>query len=135
MPIEVNANLTIPDAELEWRFTPSGGPGGQRANRSNTRVELTWSASASAVPSEGQRRRIVSTIGPTVRVVVDDERSQARNREIAQTRLADKVAEALIVPKNRRATRPTAGSRRRRVADKRRTSEKKRLRRPPRQDD
>lgn len=135
MPLPVNANLVIPDAELGWRFTASGGPGGQHANRSNTRVELTWMPSESAVVSKTQRHLIVSALGGTVRVVVDDERSQTRNREIAQKRMADKIDQALRVPKSRRSTRPTAGSRRRRAADKRRVSEKKRLRRPPRQDD
>lgn len=135
MTIHVNTGLDIPDAELVWRFTPSGGPGGQHANKANTRVELEWDAESSAVLTTNQRRLIVEKLGPTVRVVVDDERSQARNREIAANRLAEKIAASLIVPKRRRATRPTPGSRRRRVEQKRRTGEKKRLRRPPRRDD
>lgn len=135
MTIHVNTGLDIPDAELVWRFTPSGGPGGQHANKANTRVELEWDAESSAILTTNQRRLIVEKLGPTVRVVVDDERSQARNREIAANRLAEKITASLIVPKRRRATRPTPGSRRRRVEQKRRTGEKKRLRRPPRRDD
>ena len=135
MPIDVDAGLVLPDAELEWRFTPSGGPGGQHANRAHTRVELVWDAANSAVLGSTQRRLILDRLGPIVRVVVDDERSQARNREIAARRLADKVAAALVVPTRRRATRPTPGSRRRRVEQKRRTGEKKRMRRPPGRDD
>ena len=135
MSIDVNPGLIIPDAELVWRFTPSGGPGGQHANKANTRVELDWNADSSAVLTDTQRRLITERLGPTVRVVVDDERSQARNRQIAAKRLAEKVAAALVVPSRRRPTRPTPGSRRRRVEQKRRTGEKKRLRRPPRRDD
>lgn len=135
MAIEVNSGLVIPDAELTWRFSPSGGPGGQHANKANTRVELEWPAETSAVLTRTQRRLIVDKLGGTVRVVADDERSQARNREIAGRRLAERVAAALVVPARRRRTRPTPGSRRRRVEQKRRTGEKKRLRRPPRPDD
>ena len=135
MSIDVNPGLIIPDAELVWRFTPSGGPGGQHANKANTRVELDWNADSSAVLTDTQRRLITERLGPTVRVVVDDERSQARNRQIAAKRLAEKVAAALVVPSRRRPTRPTPGSRRRRVEQKRRTGEKMRLRRPPRRDD
>lgn len=135
MAIEVNPGLVIPDAELVWRFSPSGGPGGQHANKANTRVELEWSAADSAVPTRSQRQLIIEKLGPTVRIVVDDERSQARNREIACDRLAERVAAALVVPTRRRQTRPSPGSRRRRVEQKRRTGEKKRLRKPPRHDD
>ena len=135
MPIVVSPALVLPDAELEWKFSPSGGPGGQHANKANTRVELQWHAATSAVLNASQRRLIVDRLGDTVRVTVDDERSQTRNREIAERRLAERVAASLVVPKRRRATRPTPGSRRRRVEQKRRTGDKKRLRRPPSRDD
>lgn len=135
MSIEVDDDLTIPEAELSWRFTPSGGPGGQHANRSSTRVELTWDLAASTVVQGGRRERLLTRLGPRVTVVADDERSQARNRDAASRRLAQRVREASVVPRSRRPTRPTAGSRRRRLDGKRRRSQDKRLRRRPGSDD
>lgn len=135
MAIEVDDELTIPDAELSWRFAPSGGPGGQHANRSNTRAELTWDlANSSAVDGE-RRHRLLARLGPSVTVVADDERSQSRNRDAAARRLAQRVREALVVPRSRRPTRPTAGSRRRRAETKRQRSRDKQLRRRPGPDD
>ncbi len=134
MAIVVDERLTIPDAELSWRFSPSGGPGGQHANRSNTRAELTWDLVGSTVLVGERRERLLARLGPTVTVVADDERSQARNRDAAERRLAQRVREASIVERARRATRPTAGSRRRRLDDKRRRSQDKQLRRRPDRD-
>lgn len=131
MTIAVNSRLTIPDAELDWRFTTSGGPGGQHANRASTRVQLAWDISESGILDDKTRRRLVDALGPTVRVDVDDHRSQQRNRELAAERLGDKVRAALAPRRKRRPTRPTAGSRRRRLESKRRRSETKRLRRKP----
>ena len=135
MPVVVNDRLTVPDAELAWTFTPSGGPGGQHANRSNTRVELTWRIIDSDVLSTGERDRLLARVGPVLTVVADDERSQARNRDIAVRRLAQRVREGLVVPRRRRPTRPTRGSKERRLRDKRARSENKRRRRPPSADD
>lgn len=135
MPIEVDGELTIPDAELTWRFTPSGGPGGQHANRSNTRVELIWDLAASTSVAEQRHRLLVNRLGPSVTVVADDERSQARNRDVAERRLAQRVREASVVARSRRPTRPTAGSRRRRLDGKRRRAQDKRFRRRPGLDD
>lgn len=135
MPVHVETHFVIPDAELEWKFSASGGPGGQHANRSNTRAELTWNIVQSVVLSDDQRRRLIDRFGMEIRIVADDHRSQTRNRESAQRRLGERVAEALVVKQRRRSTRPTPGSKRRRVAAKRRTSEKKRLRSRPRYDD
>lgn len=135
MAITVDDRLTIPDVELSWRFTPSGGPGGQHANRANTRAELTWDLAGSTVVSGDRHRLLLRRLGPSVTVVADGERSQSRNRDAAERRLAQRIREASVVAPPRRATRPTAGSRRRRLADKRRRSEDKRLRRRPTSDE
>ncbi|MEL6982187.1 MAG: alternative ribosome rescue aminoacyl-tRNA hydrolase ArfB [Actinomycetota bacterium] len=131
MAIIVDDRLIIPDAELSWRFSPSGGPGGQHANRSNTRAELTWDVAGSTAVDESRQRLLLDRLGTSCTVVADDERSQSRNRDAAERRLAQRVREALVVERPRRATRPTAGSRRRRLEDKRRRSQDKRLRRRP----
>ncbi len=131
MAIIVDDRLIIPDAELSWRFSPSGGPGGQHANRSNTRAELTWDVAGSTAVDESRQRLLLDRLGTSCTVVADDERSQSRNRDAAERRLAQRVREALLIERPRRATRPTAGSRRRRLEDKRRRSQDKRLRRRP----
>jgi ribosome-associated protein len=129
--LRVNRTLRIPLEELEWRFTPSGGPGGQHANRSNTRVEVRFDVAASPSLGPRQRARIIERLGAVVRVTVDAERSQVRNRALAQQRLAERLGAALQIEKMRRATRPTEAARRRRMDTKRRLAEKKRQRRPP----
>jgi ribosome-associated protein len=133
--LRVNRTLRIPPDELEWRFSPSGGPGGQHANRSNTRVELRFDAEASPSLGPRQRTRIIERLGPVVRVIVDAERSQLRNRVIAQERLAERLRAALHIEKPRRPTRPTEAAKRRRMDAKRRLGEKKRQRRPPSRSD
>jgi ribosome-associated protein len=125
----VSRPLRIPPEELQWRFTGSGGPGGQHANTSNTRVEVTWDIANSTAPGPRQRVVLLEKLGPTVRVVASDERSQARNRELAVERLQAKVADALHVATPRRPTRPTKGSKERRLEEKRRQSLRKRERR------
>jgi len=128
--------MTIPDAELSEKFSASGGPGGQHANKAATRVELTWDLENSEVLTDHQRETLVAFFGgPIVRIVVDDERSQLRNREIAEARLAGRVRTALAPVKTRKPTKPTKGSQRRRVEGKRRNSERKRLRQRPSHDD
>ena len=129
--LQVTPDCAIPLDELSVRFSPSGGPGGQHANRSNTRVELRLDVAGSAALSEAQRARLLARLGPDVRVVVDDERSQARNRSLALERLRTVLAEALHVPRPRRATRPSKAARQRRLDAKRVRSERKRDRRPP----
>ena len=121
----------IPVAELEWRFTASGGPGGQHANTSNTRVEVVFDVAGSPSLGPRQRARLLERLGPVVRVVASDERSQARNRALAVDRLRSRLAEGLRVERQRRPTRPTKASKERRLAAKRRQAERKRLRRPP----
>ena len=135
MPLEIRAGLTIPDAELDVRFTPSGGPGGQHANRSNTRVELVWDVAASGALDDRTRARLIERLGETVRIVVDDERSQLRNRELANQRLRARILSALHREKPRRKTRPSRSSQRKRVEGKRRRSRVKEQRRRPGMDD
>jgi ribosome-associated protein len=118
-------------SELTFRFSRSSGPGGQHAQKSSTRVEALYDVEASAGLSEAERRRVRTKLGPIVRAVAQDERSQLRNRELAAQRVLDQVAEAARPRAKRRPTTPTAGSRERRLDDKRRQSELKRLRRPP----
>jgi ribosome-associated protein len=126
--LEVTPSLRVPLDELEWRFTGSGGPGGQHANTANTRVELSWDIARSVAPGPRQRALLLERLGPTVRVVVSDERSQARNRELALERLRALVAAALRVQPSRRPTRPTRASKERRLEDKRRHAARKRER-------
>jgi ribosome-associated protein len=128
----VSRTCRIPLSELEWRFSASGGPGGQHANTSNTRAEVRFDVANSPSLGPRQRARLLERLGPVVRVVADDERSQARNRQLALDRLAARLREGLKLERPRVATRPSAGSRVRRLESKRRTSERKRLRsRPP----
>jgi ribosome-associated protein len=128
--LQVTSTLRIPLEELSWRFTGSGGPGGQHANTSNTRVELSWDVATSSAPGPRQRALLLERLGPTVRVVVSDERSQSRNRDLALERLRAKVAAALRVQTPRRPTRPSRGAQERRLESKRRHAEQKRRRRP-----
>jgi ribosome-associated protein len=131
----VSRSLTIPSGELRWRFSGSGGPGGQHANTSNTKVTLTWNIEGSAATSEWQRQRLVAELGPVVRVVVTDERSQTRNRDLALERLRDRVRAALTVRAHRRPTAPTRSSVNRRLDEKRLRSERKTERRSDREPD
>src|ERR1017187_7909037 len=91
--LRVGRHVVIPASELEWRFSASGGPGGQHANTANTRVELIFDVAGSAALGPRQRARLLERLGPSVRVVVVDERSQVRNRQIALERLAERLAE------------------------------------------
>jgi ribosome-associated protein len=129
--LRVNRSCTIPLGELSWRFSASGGPGGQHANTSNTRVEVVFDVAGSPSLGPRQRQRLLERLGPEVRVVASDERSQARNRALALDRLRTRLGEALVVPKARRPTRPSRASKTRRIQAKRRRGETKRLRRPP----
>lgn len=131
----VTRSVRIPRSELQVSFTASGGPGGQHANRSNTRVDLRFDVESSAAFSEAQRARVIERLGPEVRVVADDERSQSRNRALAEERLVARLQSALRVERPRRATRPTKGSQRRRMDAKSKRGEVKRQRRRPTRDD
>jgi ribosome-associated protein len=127
--LRVSRSCTIPLSELRWRFSRSGGPGGQHANTSDTRAEVIFDVSASTALGPRQRARLLEKLGPEVRAVAADERSQARNRELALQRLAARIAGALHIETPRRATRPTRSSVERRLAEKKRQSARKRDRR------
>ncbi|MFZ9042563.1 MAG: alternative ribosome rescue aminoacyl-tRNA hydrolase ArfB [Ilumatobacteraceae bacterium] len=129
--VMVTRSVRVPRSELRVSFGPSGGPGGQHANRSNTRVELRFDVASSAAFSEAQRARVIERLGPEVRVVVDDERSQLRNRALAEERLVTRLRSALHVDAPRRPTGPTKGSQRRRMDAKSRRGEVKRSRQRP----
>lgn len=129
--LRVTGSLAIPAAELEWRFSASGGPGGQHANTANTRVELVLDVANSPSLAPHQRARLLERLGPVVRVVASDERSQSRNRALALARLQGRLAQALRVERTRRPTAPTAGSRLRRVEAKRRRAAVKQGRQRP----
>lgn len=121
----------VPQSEVEFRFMASGGPGGQHANRSNTKVEAVFRPGSSPTMPDGLRRRVIEKLGEFIRVTVDDQRSQLRNREIAMKRIQGRIDAAGKVDRPRRATKPTRGSQRRRVDSKRRRGDVKRGRRRP----
>ena len=129
--MRVARGVEIPLSEVELRASRSSGPGGQHANVTASRVEASFDVSASPSLDEQQRRRIMARLGPVVRAVAQDSRSQARNRELALERLRARLAAALTLQRPRRATRPPAAARRRRVEAKRRRGELKRQRRRP----
>lgn len=133
--LRVNSTCTIDAREIEWRFTTSGGPGGQHANRSHTRAEARLDLAASPSLTESQRRRLVERIGPVAVVVVDETRSQTRNRTLALERLVAKLAGALVVERPRRATKPSKAAPRRRIESKKQRGEVKRGRARPGRDD
>jgi ribosome-associated protein len=129
--IRVTRSVLLPLAEIEIRVSRSSGPGGQHAQKSETRVEAVFDVEASESLTEAQKRRVIGRAGPVLRAVAQDERSQARNRELAVERLVAKLREALAVPRHRIPTAPTAAARERRLSRKRRRAEVKRRRRPP----
>jgi ribosome-associated protein len=133
--LRVSNSCVIPLDEIEWRFDTSGGAGGQHANRARTRVEVSFDVEASVHLSEHHRRRFLTKLGPVVKAASNDERSQLRNREVALDRLRSKLADALKDERPRHATRPTRGSKERRLSSKRRRSDVKRERRKPARDD
>ena len=132
--LEVSRSLRIPLSEISIRATTSSGPGGQHANRSQTRIDVRFDVAGSASLGPRQRARLLERLGPVVQAVAGDERSQARNRQLALDRLAAKLADALKVDAPRRATRPTLGSVTRRLDSKRRQSQRKQQRRPTHDD-
>ena len=140
MDIEVTPELTIPDSELEWKFSRSSGPGGQHVNTSSSRVQLSWNVAYSDVLTEEQRDLLFMKLGrrlikAAVVVTVQEQRSQLRNRETALETLATIVRDALAPPgPMRRATRPTRGSARRHLIAKKQRSATKQQRQRPRDD-
>jgi ribosome-associated protein len=129
--MRVTRSVTLPLDEIELRFSRSSGPGGQHAQRSETRDEALLDVEASSALTATQKKRVVAKAGPVLRAIAQDERSQHRNRELATERLVEVLRQALKVERRRVATKPTPASRQRRLDQKRRRAETKRLRRPP----
>jgi ribosome-associated protein len=127
--IRVTRSVVLPRTEIELRTSRSSGPGGQHAQKSETRVEAVFDVEASAALTEGQKRRVRAKAGPVLRAIAQDERSQLRNKELATERLVAVLREALRVERKRVPTKPTKAARERRLDDKRRRGEVKRLRR------
>ena len=127
--LRVTASVVIPANELSWSFGPSGGPGGQHANRAHTRAEVRFDVEASGSLSQYQRQRVIDRLGAVVTVSADDERSQLRNRRLALDRLRQKLAGALRVETPRRPTRPGRGAVERRLEAKRQQATRKKNRR------
>jgi ribosome-associated protein len=127
----VNEELALPLAEVELRASRSSGPGGQHANVTASRVEAVFDVGESAALDAAQRVRLRARYGDRVTAVAQDARSQARNRELALERLREKLAAGLVVPKRRRATRPSKAAKKKRLESKRRASERKAARRRP----
>src|SRR5881227_613202 len=129
--IRVTRSVSIPSSEIELRFSRSSGPGGQHAQKTESRVEAVFDVEASTALSPAQKRRVLAKAGPILRAVAQDERSQWRNRELAVERLVETLREALRVERKRVPTKPSAAARERRLDEKRRRAQTKRLRRPP----
>ena len=129
--IQVTRSVTLPVSEIDLRFSRSSGPGGQHAQKSETRVEAIFDVEASEALTPTQKARVVRKAGPVLRAIAQDERSQARNRELAIQRVVEVLRQALHVERRRRPTKPTAASRKRRLDAKRRRGETKQLRRRP----
>jgi ribosome-associated protein len=134
-PMRVNPGLALPLSEITLRASRSSGPGGQHANVTASRIEAVFDVRASETLTSAQRARLLQRLGPVVRAVAQDARSQALNREKALERLRDRIAAALVVQPPRRPTRPTRASKERRLTAKRVTGDRKRGRRPPPSDD
>jgi ribosome-associated protein len=129
--LRVDRRVVLPLSEIEWRFGPSGGPGGQHANRANTRAEARFDIAGSPSLDERDRTRLVERLGPEVRSVADEERSQVRNRALALDRLRSRLASALVVERPRRPTKPSRAAKQRRLDEKRRRAQVKEARRRP----
>jgi ribosome-associated protein len=127
--IRVTRSVVLPRAEIELRTSRSSGPGGQHAQKSETRVEAIFDVEGSSALTEGQKRRVLAKAGPVLRAVAQDERSQLRNKELATDRLVAMLRAALHVERKRVPTKPTKAAKERRLDDKRRRGEVKRLRR------
>jgi ribosome-associated protein len=129
--IRVTRSVVLPLGEVELQVSRSSGPGGQHAQKSETRVVAVFDVEASTALTETQKRRVVGRVGPVLRAVAQDERSRTRNRELALERLTEQLRAALRVERKRVATKPSAAARERRLQEKKRRGETKRLRRPP----
>ncbi|HWG74336.1 MAG TPA: alternative ribosome rescue aminoacyl-tRNA hydrolase ArfB [Acidimicrobiales bacterium] len=133
--LRLPGGIVVPVEEMTWRFSASGGAGGQHVNTSNTRAEVRFDAARSPSLPPAARELILRRLGPVVAVVASDSRSQARNRDLALERLGGRLGAALHIDPPRRATRPTRSSQRRRLDAKRRQGDRKRQRRSGGTDD
>jgi ribosome-associated protein len=129
--IRITRSVSLPLSEIELRYSRSSGPGGQHAQKTETRAEAVFDVEASATLSETQKRRVIGKVGPVVRAVAQDERSRLRNRDLALERLAGQLREALRVQRPRVPTKPSAQARERRLEEKKRRGTVKRQRRDP----
>ena len=127
----MQSRLAIPVEEIGFRYSRSSGPGGQHAQKTETRVEAVFDVDASETLSDGQKTRLRRRVGPVVRAVAQDERSRTRNRELALERLAAAIRAGLHVERKRRPTKPTTSARQRRLDEKKRRGTTKRLRQAP----
>ena len=132
----VSMRFEIPESELQWRFGPSGGPGGQHANKSATRADLTFDVEASKAFEDSMRVRLIEKLGSRVRISEDGSRSQATNRKRAARALHARLEDAARPdPPRRRRTRPSRAARQRRLDTKRERSATKQTRQTPSTDD
>jgi ribosome-associated protein len=129
--IRVTRTVAVPPGEIELRTSRSSGPGGQHAQKSETRVEALFDVEASSALSDAQKRRVLAKAGPVIRAVAQDERSQLRNKELAVERVVEALRQALRVERKRVPTKPSATARAKRLDEKKRRGETKKLRRPP----
>ena len=125
----VTRSVVLPLSEIELRVSRSSGPGGQHANKTESRVEAVFDVEASTALSDVQKRRVIARTGPVLRAVAQDERSQLRNRELAIDRLVARLAEALRVERKRVPTKPSRAAKEQRLDAKKRRGATKRLRR------
>jgi ribosome-associated protein len=129
--IHVTRSVTLPVAEVEFRTSRSSGPGGQQAQKSETRVEAVFDVESSAALTEMQKKRVVGKAGPVLRAIAQDERSQLRNKELALERLVAQLRAALYVERKRKPTKPSKAAVERRLEAKKRRADTKKLRRSP----
>ena len=129
--VRVTRSVVLPLSEVSFRFSRSSGPGGQHAQKSETRVAAVFDVEASTALTDVQKKRVIARAGPVLRAIAQDQRSQSRNRELALERLVEQLRGALRVERKRVATKPSAAARERRKEQKRQRSQTKRLRRPP----
>jgi ribosome-associated protein len=129
--IRVTRTVVVPPGEIQLRTSRSSGPGGQHAQKSETRVESIFDVEASSALSPAQKKRVVAKAGPVLRAIAQDERSQLRNKDLAVERVVEALREALRVPRHRVPTKPSKAAKERRLEGKKRRSETKKLRRAP----
>ena len=129
--IRVTRTVVVPPGEIQLRTSRSSGPGGQHAQKSETRVEALFDVEASSALSPAQKKRVVAKAGPVLRAIAQDERSQLRNKDLAVERVVEALREALRVPRHRVPTKPSKAAKERRLEGKKRRSETKKLRRAP----